>query len=115
LDDSIKVLRNKINTDEDQFKNAFPDITKLLNIMSNLQTEIDSLKEKQSDFAQLANDVNEEMNRFEKELETTANQLTEITAEYSNEEEGQEADDEGDSSIFDGEKGEDFDSEYDSD
>lgn len=115
LDDSIKILRTKINTDEDQFKNAFPDITKLINIMSNLQCEIDGLKEKQNDFAKLAVDVNEEMNRFEKELEATANQLSELTAEYSNEEEGEEADDEADSSVFKGEEGDDFDSDFDSD
>lgn len=94
LDESIELLRCKIDKDDDKIKSAFPDISKLLKIMSNLQLEMDGLNENQNLFAKLAIDVNEEMNRFEKEIELSANQLSELTGDHSDEEEGEEADDE---------------------
>lgn len=116
VDDSIKLLRSKISDEDDKMKNAFPDLSKLLKIMSNLQTEMNGLKEKQNIFAKLANDVNEEMNRFEKEIDRTATQLSEITGEHTDEEEGVDGDDEiSDSFANQIDLDDDFDSEFCSD
>lgn len=115
VDDSIKLLRSKINNDDENLKSAFPDISKLLKIMSNLQSEMDGLKEKQNIFTKLATDVNEEMNRFEKEIEMTANQLSELTGEHTDEEEGVEGDDEISDSFAQQFENDDFDSEFYSD
>lgn len=115
VDGSIEMLRSKISCDDENFKKTFPDISKLLKIMNSLQTEIDGLKDKQDEFAKLSNDVNEEMNRFEKELDATATQLSEITGEHSDEEIGDDADDEiSDSATF-RENDDDIDSEFYSD
>lgn len=81
IDDSIKILRSKINSDDEKIKSTFPDITKLLKIMNNLQIDIESLREQQDKFVKLTNDVHEEMNRFEKEIEETSNQLDDLTVE----------------------------------
>lgn len=94
VDDSIEKLRTKISTDDENFKKTFPDISKLLKIMNNLQSEIDGLQDKQDQFSKLANDVNEEMNRFEKEIDAAASQMSEITGEHTDEEIGEDADDE---------------------
>lgn len=116
VDESIDLLRSKIDKDDDKIKSAFPDISKLLKIMSNLQLEMDGLNENQNLFAKLATDVNEEMNRFEKEIEHSANQLSDLTAEHSDEEEGEEADDEiSDSFANQIDFDENFDSEFCSD
>lgn len=115
VDNSIEVLRSKISTDDENFKKTFPDISKLLKIMNHLQLEIDGLKDKQDQFAKLANDVNEEMNRFEKELDLTATQMSEITGEHSDEEIGEDADDEiSDTATFQ-DNDDAFDSEFYSD
>ncbi|KAG5670958.1 hypothetical protein PVAND_001187 [Polypedilum vanderplanki] len=81
IDDSIQILRSKINSDEEKIKSTFPDITKLLKIMNNLQIDIESLREQQDKFVKLTNDVHEEMNRFEKEIEEASNQLDDLTVE----------------------------------
>ena len=81
IDDSIQKLRSKIHKDDEKFKTSFPDVTKLLKIMNSLQTDIESLKEQQDEFVKLTQDVNEEMNRFEKEIEDSANELDDLVTE----------------------------------
>lgn len=113
IDDSIKLLRTKIDKDEGNSKTSFPDVAKLINIMNNLRFEIDGMKEKQDSFAKLASDVNEEMNRFERELELTATHLSELTGEHSDEEYGEDADDEiSDSFANQDDDNEKFDSDF---
>ena len=49
--------------------------------MNNLQTDIEALKEQQDNFVKLTQDVHDEMNRFEKEIENSANQLDDLIVE----------------------------------
>lgn len=91
IDDSIDKLRSKIREDDEKFKSSFPDISKLLKIMNNLQVDIESLKDQQDYFVKLTKDVNEEMSRFEREIENSASQLDDLTVESLD---GEEADDE---------------------
>lgn len=81
VDDSIQKLQSKVNHDDENFINTFPDITKLIKIMNSLQGDIKSLKEQQDSFTKLANDVKDEMNRFEKEIEGTSSQLNDLNVE----------------------------------
>lgn len=109
IDDSIEKLRSKIREDDEKFKTSFPDITKLLKIMNNLQVDIESLKEQQDQFVKLTQDVNEEMNRFEKGLEESTNYLDDLVVESINSDEnGEEQEDETDSSTENDEELEDL-------
>lgn len=80
VDDSLSKLRLKIEPDIDE-TDTFPDISRLLNIMSSLQSDIDSMTENQKQFARLSEDVNQEMNLFEKRMEDSMNQLNELVVE----------------------------------
>lgn len=115
VDDSIKILQSKISDEDENLKNSFPDISKLLKIMSNLKIEMDGLKEKQDSFAKLTTDVNEEMNRFEREIEIASNQFSELTGDHSDEEQGVDADDEISDTLTNQLEDENFDSEFYSD
>lgn len=115
VDDSIKILQSKISDEDENLKNSFPDISKLLKIMSNLQIEMDGLKEKQDSFAKLTTEVNEEMNRFEREIEIASNQFSELTGDHSDEEQGVDADDEISDTLTNQLEDENFDSEFYSD
>lgn len=83
IDESLQKLRTKIHEDNEKFKNSFPDVSKLLKIMSNLHVDIESLKEQQNKFVKLTNDIHEEMNRFEKQIDDTASQLEELVTDSS--------------------------------
>jgi chromosome segregation ATPase len=93
IDDSIEKLRSKIHGDDEKFKNTFPDVAKLLKIMNNLQTDIESLRTKQDNFVKLTNEVNDEMNRFEKQIENISSDLDDLTIASSHNEGNDDYDD----------------------
>lgn len=81
IDDCLSTLRSKMKPDDEKHPNTFPDITKLLCIMSGLQSDIHSLTENQKQFSQLSDDVNKEMSLFEKRMEDSVSQLNDLVVE----------------------------------
>lgn len=81
IDACLSSMRSKVKSESDSIPNTFPDVTKLLSIMSGLKTDIESLTENQKQFAQLTNEVNEEMSMFEKRMEDSLSQLDDLVVE----------------------------------
>lgn len=94
IDDCISTLRSKIKTDNDDHLSTFPDVAKLLSIMSGLQSDIESLTKNQKKFSKLTEDVDNEMSMLEKRLEDSVTQLDELVAESSDGSEASHPDDE---------------------
>lgn len=81
IDDCILKLRSKIKSEDDEHENTFPDVTKLLKIMSGLQVDIESLTESQNQFSKLTDDVNQKMVLIEKRLQDSVSQLDDLVVE----------------------------------
>jgi hypothetical protein len=85
IDDCIRTLRSKINTENEAHQNCFPktkaNVTKLLKIMNGLQTDIESLTDKQKQIVKLTTDISEEMSMFEKRMEDSMSQLDDLVLE----------------------------------
>lgn len=81
IDACISALRSKIESDDKQHENTFPDVTKLLSIMNELQTDVESLAANQKQFSKLSDDVNTEMSLFEKRMEDSVSQLNDLVVE----------------------------------
>jgi hypothetical protein len=97
VDLSVATLRSKVKPTVDGQPNTFPDVSKLLNIMSSLQVDIESLTENQKRFTKLTDDVNQEMSVFEKRMEESISQLDDLVVESLDGSEGsQHGDDEDD-------------------
>lgn len=81
IDDCLSSLRSKIKPVGDEQPEIFPDVSKLLMIMSDLQSDIHSLTENQKQFSELTEDVNNEMSVFEKRMEASISQLDDLVVE----------------------------------
>lgn len=81
IDDCILKLRSKITSENEEHENTFPDVTKLLKIMSGLQVDIESLTESQNQFSKLTDDVNQEMVLIEKRLQESVSQLDDLVVD----------------------------------
>lgn len=92
IDACLATLRSKLRIDKEAQRNTFPDITRLINIMSSLQTDIESLTENQKHFSQLTNDVNNEVSLLEKRMEDSIKQLNELTVESVDEDDSSQHD-----------------------
>lgn len=84
IDDCISKLRSKITCEDEEHEITFPDVTKLLKIMSGLQVDIESLTESQNQFSKLSEDVNQEMILIEKRLQDSVSQLDDLVVESAN-------------------------------
>lgn len=81
IDGSISILRAKMGKNDADNLNTFPDVKKLLSIMNGLKIDIESLNENQKKFAKLSEEVNNEMNMFEKRMEDSISQLDDLVVE----------------------------------
>lgn len=81
IDACLSSMRSKVKKESDSVPSTFPDVTKLLSIMSGLKTDIESLTENQKQFTQLTNDVNEEMSMFEKRMDESMSHLNDLFVE----------------------------------
>lgn len=81
IDDCISKLRSKITTEDEEHENTFPDVTKMLKIMSVLQVDIESLTESQKQFSKLSDDVNQEMSLNGQRMQDSISQLDDLVVE----------------------------------
>lgn len=81
IDQCISMLRSKVPNTEAEHPSTFPDVTKLLSIMSGLQLDIESLTENQKQFSKLTEDVNNEMSMIEKRIENSVQQIGDLVVE----------------------------------
>lgn len=81
IDECMSTLRSKMKPELDDQPNTFPDVNKLLSIMSGLKIDIESLTESQLKFTKLTDDVNQELSMFEKRMEDSVAQLDELVVE----------------------------------
>lgn len=100
IDDCISTLRSKVKTEADAQPNTFPDVAKLLTIMNSLQVDIESLTESQKRFTKLTDDVNQEMNLFEKRMEESITQLDDLVVESLEDSEQSHQDDDEEEETF---------------